>query len=128
MRLPHFSEITLFATINIKAEICTATPPAQHHHTAGRGQDTDSVAVQLRWWGGSKEPSQGDSRATEDFHPCKPRHQSSWAQALGTARLRHTRLVVISAVKRSIGFTITEKAPNSVLYVKALVGTVLNRH
>ena len=67
----HFSENTLFATINIKAGVCTAAPP--HCSRAGPG-----TPIVLRW-AASKEPSQGDSCGTEDFHPCNPRHQSSWA-------------------------------------------------
>ena len=103
MRLPLFSENTLFATINIihSRGLHSSTTALQQ----GGAQDTDSVAVVARCsgrWGG-KEPSQGDSCGTEDFHPCNPRHQSSWAhwaQALGTARLRHTRLVVMGTFSR----------------------------
>lgn len=99
MRLPLFSENTLFATINIihSRGLHSSTTALQQ----GGAQDTDSVAVQR--WAASKEPSQGDSCGTEDFHPCNPRHQSSWAhwaQALGTARLRHTRLVVMGTFSR----------------------------
>ena len=96
MRIHFLQQLTSFI-----AGVCTAAPP----HCSRAGPRTPIV---LRCSGGraaSKEPSQGDSCGTEDFHPCNPRHQSSWAHwalgtALGTARLRHTRLVVMGTFSR----------------------------